>query len=225
MNPMPDYRLLIFDWDGTLMDSEARIVACLQGAVGETAAAPRTPAELRNVIGLGLAEAVRHLYPQAAPDFIEAFIHAYRRRFLDEDGAPSRLFEGADMVLDELERAGFWLAVATGKSRRGLDRDLRETGLAGRFHATRCADESHSKPHPAMVEELLQELGMPASDALVIGDSEYDMLMAHNARTDRLAVSYGVHEAERLLQHAPIALIHDIRELPACLTPEPAANP
>jgi phosphoglycolate phosphatase len=212
-----DYRLLIFDWDGTLMDSQTRIVNCLQKAAASVGLTVPEAACCRNVIGLGLREACRQLQPRTDNAMLDAFMNTYRCHYLAEDGTAELLFAGADVVLEQLAAAGYWLTIATGKSRRGLERALASTGVAHRFLATRCADESLSKPHPEMTLWLMNEFGVDAAHTLVIGDSEYDMLMALNAGVDRLAVSYGAQESARLLRHAPIGLINDIRELPALL--------
>jgi phosphoglycolate phosphatase len=212
------YQLLVFDWDGTLMDSAARIVSCLRGAIADTGAEERDEAALRDIIGLGLEEAIAALYPAADQRFVTDFRDAYRVHFLERDATPSALFPGMTELLAGLEAAGFWMAVATGKSRRGLERVLEETGVGRHFLATRCADETFSKPHPAMLREIMDELGLMPADTLMIGDSEYDMLMASNAGTDRLGVTYGVHGSDRLAQHAPVALLDDLRVLPEWLS-------
>lgn len=212
------YRLLVFDWDGTLMDSEARIVSCLEGAIAETGAEPRERPLLSHVIGLGLSEAILTLYPQGDPAFVQAFAAAYRKRFLHTEDTPSRLFEGARKTLESLAEQGYLLAVATGKARRGLDRALEELDLAHRFHATRCADETFSKPHPQMLEEIMTDLDTPPARTLMIGDTEYDMQMANNAGTEALAVSYGVHPVESLLRSGARGHIDAIDELPAWLS-------
>jgi phosphoglycolate phosphatase len=214
------YELLVFDWDGTLMDSQARIVRCLAGAAHSTGAPKLEEHRLRDVIGLGLHEAIRQLYPAAPEAFLHDFADAYRTEFLGTTHAPSRLFEGVTEVLNALAAEGYRLAVATGKSRRGLDRELGETGLADVFEATRCADETFSKPHPQMLVEILEDLGVSCGSALMIGDSEYDMMMARNAGTDALAVTYGVHALERLMGHAPRGHITSIRGLPSWLIGE-----
>lgn len=215
------YQLLVFDWDGTLMDSAARIVSCLRGAIADTGADDRDEYALRDIIGLGLEEAIEALYPGSDEDFVQAFRAAYRVHFLERDPTPSALFPGMANLLAELESAGYWLAVATGKSRPGLDRVLEETGLGRHFLATRCADETFSKPHPAMLNEIMDELGLMPADTLMIGDSEYDMLMASNAGTDRLGVTYGVHGGQRLARHGPVALMDDLRLLPGWLAASP----
>jgi phosphoglycolate phosphatase len=207
------FELLVFDWDGTLMDSEARIVACMRAAITDLSLSPRDDASIRNIIGLGLTEAIKHLYPGTDLAFATAMIDRYRYHFLTADPTRSELFEGAAETLQTLADAGYLLAVATGKGRVGLDKVLDETGLGRLFHATRCADETFSKPHPLMLEQVMDELGVEPQATLMIGDTEYDMQMANNARTAALAVSYGVHERERLLQHQPLHCIDAITEL------------
>ncbi|AHK78847.1 HAD family hydrolase [Ectothiorhodospira haloalkaliphila] len=211
------YQLLIFDWDGTLMDSIGRIIACLQGSISALKLETRPPDELRHVIGLGMREAIVDLYPQADDALIRDFTAAYRERFLHTDNTPAPLFPGVTDLLDDLAEQGYWLAIATGKSRAGLDRVLKDTRLEKRFLATRCADESFSKPHPQMLESLLDELGVAPSDALMIGDSNLDLLMAVNARTQGLGVTSGVHDARELWLHQPRAVLNGVGQLPAWL--------
>ncbi|MDH5484783.1 MAG: HAD-IA family hydrolase [Gammaproteobacteria bacterium] len=216
--PNLPYRALIFDWDGTLMDSESRIVNCLRKACADVIGKEeRTDNELKDVIGLGLREALLRLYPGQGDELIETMAESYRNHYLYHDETPSELFDGVEALLESLENQGYWLAIATGKGRQGLDQVLEYTGLTDRFHVTRCASETFSKPHPLMLEEILDKLGIDARDALMIGDTEYDMEMALNADMDRLAVSYGVHSQSRLLKHKPIGCLHDICELPAYL--------
>lgn len=205
--------LLVFDWDGTLMDSEARIVACIQAAIGDLGLEPREVASISNIIGLGLHEAISTLYPGSDNALHEAMTERYRYHFLTANPTRSELFAGAEETVRSLNEAGYMLAVATGKGRKGLDMVLEETGLGQYFLATRCADETFSKPHPQMLEELMDELGAEPAETLMIGDTEYDMQMATNARTHSLAVSYGVHEKARLLQHGPLHCLDDISEL------------
>lgn len=208
------YELLVFDWDGTLMDSEARIVTCLARAVADIGAEPRERRQFSDVIGLGLQEAVEKLYPGCDPAFVDTFAAAYREHFLGDGVTPSELFAGAREVLAGLSAAGYLMGIATGKSRRGLDRVLEETGLGGLFHATCCADESHSKPHPQMIEEVMTDLDTEPGRTLMIGDTEYDIMMAHNAGAAALAVSYGVHDLARLLELGPVGHIDRIDVLP-----------
>lgn len=207
------FNLLVFDWDGTLMDSEARIVACLRAAIDDLELESRDDASLKNIIGLGLAEAINTLYPGSDGKLHKEMVDRYRYHFLTANPTSSELFEGAEQTLKNLAEAGYLLAVATGKGRVGLDKVLDETGLGDYFHATRCSDETFSKPHPLMLEQLMDELGAEPSETLMIGDTEYDMQMASNACTAALAVSYGVHDRERLMKHNPLHCIDAIHEL------------
>jgi len=218
MKTVLPYKLLIFDWDGTIMDSVARIVDCLRISSKQVLGDEnRTDHELKDVIGLGLREAIQQLHPLATEQQIQDMSNAYRYQYMEVNKTSSVLFDGAESVLDTLEKQGYWLAVATGKGRQGLDQVLDITGLGPRFHSTRCASETFSKPHPLMLEEILQQLGLNPEDALMIGDTEYDMEMARNANMDCLGVSYGVHSSERLQKHQPIGCIDHINQLEAFL--------
>lgn len=199
------------------MDSAAHITLCMRNAIEIVGAEPRTDAEIRNIIGLGLEEAIRQLYPQASPRLIRQIADEYRQEFLVRSKHGSELFAGARETLYELASQGYQLSVATGKSRRGLDKVLEETGLGELFPITRCADETRSKPHPQMLEEILTDYDTPAHHALMIGDSEYDLLMASNIGLHSLAVSYGVHELERLLQHQPQGYVDAVTQIPQWL--------
>jgi phosphoglycolate phosphatase len=210
---LSDYPLLVFDWDGTLMDSAGQIVACLQAAARDVRVEVRSEPEIREIIGLGLSEAMQTLYPVLDRVSQDRLIDAYRDHYLDERRQTSRLFAGSEQVLRRLHESGFLLAVATGKSRRGLERVFDQTGLGEVFHASRCADETFSKPHPQMLQEIMVDLDTPATHTLMIGDTEFDMQMAGNAGTAAMAVSYGVHPAERLAAYAPVATLNDIRDL------------
>ncbi len=210
---MARYELLVFDWDGTLMDSEARIVASLRATIGDLHWDARPTDALRNIIGLGLREAARQLYPEISDTDYAQFVARYRYHFMVGDPTPSELFPAAADTVEELHRRGYQLAVATGKGRQGLNKVLQDTGLHPFFHATRCADETTSKPHPQMLNEIMDELDVRPERTLMIGDTEYDMEMARNARAHGLAVSYGVHARERLLRHAPVACIDSIGQL------------
>ena len=215
------YDLLVFDWDGTLMDSERHIVDCLRVAMLAIGEKDRVDDELRHVIGLGLPEAIAHLLPHRGDDVRRAAMQAFRNEFLSERPVPSQLFAGAEALLEELSNAGYMLAVATGKSRRGLDKVLRETGLNPLFAATRTADETFSKPHPAMLEEILVDLDTEPGRALMVGDTEFDLQMAANARVPAVGVSYGVHPVERLAKQSPLAIFDQLPELGAWLQSHP----
>lgn len=210
MKSHKEARLLVFDWDGTLMDSEAQIVRCLQAASRDLDLEYRDEAACRDIIGLGLREAVNSLYPDADEVFVARYTESYRHHwFATED---SRLFPGARETLEHLHAEGYLLAVATGKGRAGLDKVLKATGLGELFAATRCADETCSKPDPRMLQELMTELKTAPGETLMVGDTEYDMAMACSAGAGPIAVSYGVHAPERLLRYEPLACLDAIDE-------------
>lgn len=211
------YALLIFDWDGTLSDSAAHIVQCMQQSITTVGAPERSDAAIRSIIGLGLYEAIVQLFPEETPRLHEQLITAYRAEYLQHSHTPMPLFPGAEAVLQQLRAAGYDLAVATGKSRRGLDRELQQLGLMDYFGITRCADETFSKPHPLMLEEILTDYNVDVAQALMIGDTEYDMRMAHNIGMDALAVDYGVHSREQLLALEPKGCLSALTELPQWL--------
>ena len=210
------YDLIVFDWDGTLMDSTAVIAGSIQAACRDLGLTVPDDEAARHVIGLGLSQALRHAVPDAPESLYEPLVERYRHHFLAQDRAIP-LFAGARETLAELHEAGYWLAVATGKSRMGLDRALESTGLKQYFHATRTADQTFSKPHPAMLLELMEELAVSAERALMIGDTTHDMQMAQNARVGAVAVGYGAHPPEQLQELNPLALVQDFAELRAWL--------
>lgn len=209
---MRRYELLVFDWDGTLMDSAALIVDSVRRAALDLGVAPPSEEAARHVIGLGLDEALRHALPALPPEQYGRLVERYRYHYLGRDHE-LRLFPGASELIVWLAEQGYRLAVATGKSRRGLDRALRASGLADFFHATRCADECFSKPHPQMLEELMDEFGVGREATLMIGDTTHDLQMARNAGVDALAVAYGAHEAERLQALEPVYCAATIADL------------
>lgn len=216
-------RLLVFDWDGTLMDSEAQIVRCLQAASRDLDLEYRDEAACRDIIGLGLREAVNSLYRDSDDDFVARYIDRYRHHwFAAED---SRLFPGARETLERLHAEGYLLAVATGKGRAGLDKVLEATGLGELFAATRCADETCSKPDPRMLQELMTELKTAPGETLMVGDTEYDMAMACSAGAGPIAVSYGVHAPERLLRYEPLACLDAIGEFRPWLVEHRSQDP
>lgn len=210
------FDLLVFDWDGTLMDSAASIAVCLQAACRDLGFAVPTDRDARYVIGLGLADAMAHILPQLAPSEYPRVTERYRHHFLQHD-AGTTLFCGAEDMLRELRAAGHLLAIATGKSRRGLDRALASTGLTDCFHTTRCADEGHTKPDPGMLHRILEALKVPPDRALMIGDTTHDMAMARSAGVARLAVRHGAHDERDLLEYEPLACVADCDELRAWL--------
>ncbi|MGM0542813.1 MAG: HAD family hydrolase [Pseudomonadota bacterium] len=212
------YELVIFDWDGTLMDSVPRIVSCMQTAGLEAGLGMLPQADIENIIGLGLPEAIETLCPSISPEQAERLRQGYAHQFVHVDTTPMRFFAGVEDHLARLRASGATrLAVATGKSRRGLDRIFRETGSLDWFHASRTADETRSKPHPQMLMELLYELAVPLERAVMIGDTEYDLEMARAIGMPRVGVSYGVHTPERLAVSQPEMIAHSVDELFAWL--------
>jgi phosphoglycolate phosphatase len=209
--------LFIFDWDGTLSDSTERIVGCMQSAASAHDIDVRSAEQIRNIIGLGLLEALNVLYPECSLSTLEGLRDTYSEHYVIADRSPCDFFEGAKETLDSLRLDGHQLTIATGKSRKGLNRVLAGLAMDDYFDATRCADETQSKPAPLMVEELLDELQVRPEGAVVIGDTEYDLEMAYRAGVPSVGVSYGVHSTERLLKHKPIAVIDDIRMLSAAV--------
>ena len=210
---MKHYQLIVFDWDGTLIDSEARIVNCMRAAIHDLQLPARSNEQMRNVIGLGLQEALATLYPDGDSDMYQNLVDRYRQHFLVEDTTPSELFTGVERLLGDLSERGHYLAIATGKGRVGLEKALDETGLREYFHFPRCADETRSKPHPQMLEEIMDRLGVEPHETLMVGDTEFDLQMANNAGTSALAVSYGVHDKPRLLACNPLACVDDVTAL------------
>ncbi|MCK6412050.1 MAG: HAD-IA family hydrolase [Azonexus sp.] len=211
-----NYSLVVFDWDGTLLDSAAAIVRSIQAACQDLGLPIPDDARARHVIGLGLADAMRHAVPELKPEQIPAMVDRYRHHYLASDHQLT-LFAGVPAMLERLRAAGHMLAIATGKSRIGLERALDHSGLRPLFMGSRCADECHSKPHPQMLEELILEFGVEAASTVMIGDTSHDMLMARNARVDGLAVTYGAHPHAHLLDSAPRACLHSVAELDAWL--------
>lgn len=218
------YDLLIFDWDGTLMDSVGSIVECTRATLLRLGLPTVPEGDIRGAVGLSIAETIRRLSGgNPDPEVAERIRDTYRELWFATYRERPVLFPGVGEVLARAEAAGYLLAVATGKGRRGLDRDLQTSGLDGRFHATRTADEARSKPDPQMVEDLLDELGVRRHRALVIGDSLWDLQMAAAAGTAAVAVCTGAHPRDRLLAASPLACFEAVAELAAWL--EEAAQP
>lgn len=210
------YGLIVFDWDGTLIDSLGGIVGAMQATITELGLPPAAEADLRAVVGLGLTEALHALFPDRSARDYERIRTTYRDMFLG-GRTQARLFPGAFEVVAGLAEAGHTLAIATGKGRSGLDRELAETGLGDLIQASRCADECASKPAPQMLHELMEVLDHAPDGTLMVGDSEYDLLMAKNAATPAVAITGGAHDHERLRRHDPLAVIGSVAELPAVL--------
>jgi len=218
---MKQFPLLVFDWDGTLVDSIERIVTSLQFASKSTININVSEQRARNVIGLGLSEAIEKLHPeldnQEHAEQLNLIADAYRQHYLHENTVPAPLFSGVNELLDELRGEGYMLAISTGKSRAGLEQSINQHKVGDYFATTRCAGENKSKPHPEMLHEILHELNFSASQALMIGDSEHDLKMASNANVKSIGVTHGVHDAATLEKHKPLICLNDITELSAYL--------
>lgn len=206
------FELLVFDWDGTLMDSAEAIVVSMQAACADLGLPVPGEAAARHIIGLGLRDALTTLLPELPERDYPALVERYRHHYLGRDQDIS-LFEGAAETIRDLSEGGFLLAVATGKSRHGLNRALTHSGLGHYFHASRCADECFSKPHPSMLEEIMDELAAAPERTLMIGDTTHDLLMAINAGVAGLAVAYGAHPRQDLEALAPVATVDSFAEL------------
>jgi phosphoglycolate phosphatase len=201
------YKLIIFDWDGTLMDSIDKIVLCMQKASRQLGYEAPTDNAVKNIIGLSLLKAAQQLFPLFSLSQQEALVEAYRFQYRAHQYIDTPLYEGIKTLLIQLKSSGYILAVATGKGRNGLDNMLEKSNTKSLFAATICADEAHSKPDPLMINLLLEKLNINASQALMVGDASYDLEMAKNAGVDRLGVTYGVHSIKRLSASQPIAIV------------------
>jgi len=206
------FDLIVFDWDGTLVDSANSIVFSLQGAARDLGVPEPSNEEARYVIGLGLNEAIKHLFPSLSPQELSVISDRYRHHYLTQDKKIS-LYKGASEVIKALHAESFLLAVATGKSRAGLNRSFKSSGLGSFFHASRCADETFSKPHPAMLLELMSQFDVKASRTLMIGDTTHDLQMATNACVSGVGVTYGAHPKKSLETLAPLACVESVAQL------------
>jgi len=213
-----DFRLVVFDWDGTLMDSIGTIVSCTLAAIGDVEGAPAPPVEtIRGSIGLGLVETMERFFPDGDPRLFGAVAEAYRSRWRAEYKDRVQLLAGARETVVALAEAGYLLGVATAKSRVGLERELDATGLRPYFHATRTVDEAPSKPAPGMLLQLFDLLGVAAREAVMVGDTAWDLEMARNAGCDAVGVLTGGHGRPELERLAPLACLASVVELPAWL--------
>ena len=204
------YPVLIFDWDGTLMDSIDKIVACVEQAAKSNNLLVPSQQAIRNIIGLSLDKAMSTLYPTHSITSQQQMVVAYRQQYKQLNSQQTKFFPGVLDWLKGLKEQGYILAVATGKGRGGLDQLLHHYALQDLFTATICATEANSKPHPSMLNKLLQTLNMNTQQALMIGDSSYDLEMANNANMACIGVTYGVHDHKTLAQFNPIAILDDL---------------
>ena len=215
--PADGYRLVIFDWDGTLLDSVGSIVECTQVTLAKLEATAVPETTIRELLGLGLRETVEALCPGCDEELFQRVLETYRKHWFGGYNTKPVLFTGVTEALDELLGEGYLLAVATAKGRIGLDADLEATGLNGRFATTRTITEAPSKPHPGMVLDILDELGVPAAEALVVGDTTHDLRMAANAGVAGIAVCSGAHPRAELLTLDPAGCLAGVVELPGWL--------
>jgi phosphoglycolate phosphatase len=206
------FDLIVFDWDGTLMDSTTTIVKCIQASAKDLGLPIPDNRTAAYVIGLGLMDAMQAVLPGVDPKFYPRMVERYRYHYLAQDQELS-LFEGAREMLTDLSQQGYFLAVATGKSRVGLNRALDTVKLLSLFDATRCADETFSKPHPAMLQELTRELGQDLKRTVMIGDTTHDLQMAINAGAAGVAVEYGAHGIPELHALNPLYSAQSIAQL------------
>lgn len=206
------FDLIAFDWDGTLYDSTAIIARCIQRAVADVGGQVPTREQASYVIGMGLMQALAHAAPDVPPALYPRLGERYRHHYIAHQNDLS-LFEGVLPLLDALKSRQHLLAVATGKSRRGLDEVLRTVELVGVFDGSRTADETAGKPDPLMLNELMAEFGVPPERTLMIGDTTHDLQMALNAGCASVGVSYGAHEPEAFHALAPRHVAHSVREL------------
>lgn len=211
------FDFIVFDWDGTLMDSTATIVKCIQASAKDLGLPVPDERAAAFVIGLSLMDAMQAVMPDVDPKYYPKMIERYRYHYLAKDHELP-LFPGVREMLAELSSEGYFLAVATGKSRVGLNRALHSANLLSSFDATRCADETFSKPHPAMLQELTRELGQDMKRTLMIGDTTHDLQMAVNAGAASVAVEYGAHDASFLNELAPMYSAKTVEELHSWLT-------
>ena len=209
--PRP-FDLVVFDWDGTVVDSTAMIARSIQKAAADLGLRVPSLERASHVIGLGLRDALAAAVPDLAADRVEAFTERYRHHYIAIE-REIVLFSGIRELLVELTESGAVLAVATGKSRRGLDRSFAATGLGMFFTASRCADETHPKPHPAMLHEITAALAMSRQRTVMIGDTTHDLAMARSAGTASIGVTYGAHPRAQLEAEGALALVDDVAEL------------
>ncbi|GAW95262.1 MULTISPECIES: HAD-IA family hydrolase [Colwellia] len=216
---MPEYKLIIFDWDGTLMDSIARIVVSMQAAAHHCQLDIPTAIQVKDIIGLSLPKALAILFPLGSQGQLKAMLKQYKYQYVEGDNPPTPLFDNALSLLTALKDNNKLLAVATGKGRQGLQRVLSESDTEHFFHALRCADEMRSKPDPQMILSLLAELNVLPEHAVMIGDTHYDMQMAQAAGVDSIGITLGVHDRATLSRYQPKAIVDSLAELQPLLLP------
>jgi len=212
-----DVKVVIFDWDGTLVDSVEHIAGSLHQAATELGYPALEREAYRDIIGLGMVEALERLYPGISHEEMTAIREGYASYFFRKVTTPQNIFEGMADVVADLRSAGRGCSVATGKSRRGLESALVSSGLGVHFDITRCADETRSKPDPLMLEEILRFYGIEASEAVMIGDTRYDLEMAQRIGMPSIGVEWGVHKRDVLGSYAPHAIVESVPDLRSVL--------
>jgi phosphoglycolate phosphatase len=206
------FDLIVFDWDGTLFDSTGLIVRCIQDACRDMGTVVPSDVDAAYVIGLGLHDALQHAAPHLPPERYADLGKRYRHHYVASQDKLI-LFDGTLRMLQDLKARNHLLAVATGKGRAGLDHALQHSKLRGVFDGTRTADETASKPDPLMLQELMHEFGAAPQRTLMIGDTTHDLMLARNAGTASVAVSYGAHAPDAFGLHAPLTVVHSTQEL------------
>lgn len=210
---MQDYKLVIFDWDGTLMDSVDRIVSSMQSAARVVGLTVPSNEAAKQIIGLSIPEALKALFEGITDEQIETMRLEYKYQYLEGDTTPAPLFPNAVNLLTQLKEQNKLLAVATGKGRDGLNRVLEVSETSAFFNTTRCAGEMPSKPDPSMLLSILDELDLAPHEAIMIGDTSHDLKMAQNAGIDSIGVTFGVHDRDVLSQYNPKGVVDSLTEL------------
>lgn len=213
---MKNFDLIVFDWDGTLVDSTAHIAKSIQNAYADNDLPVPNEAAAKHVIGLGLADTFNYLSPDLTKEQHLGIVDRYRHHFLDADKT-IHSFKYVTEGLQNLVDRNYLLAVATGKSREGLDRALTKVDFGHMFSITRCGDEGFPKPNPDMLNFIMDDLGVFPDRTLMIGDTTHDLLLAHNAKTKSIGVTYGAHEKNKLAALNPLACVDSFEELMAWL--------
>jgi len=214
---MQHYKLVIFDWDGTLMDSVARIVSSMQSAAKTVDLPIPLAHDVKQIIGLSLPVALKQLFSSITAKQIDEMLVQYKYQYIEGDKTPTPLFDNAKNLLTLLRENNKLLAVATGKGREGLNRVLQVSNTSDLFHTTRCAGEMPSKPDPQMLYSILSEFDIAPHEALMIGDTSHDLKMAKNAGVDSIGVTFGVHNKQVLEQYQPKAIVDSLAALQTLL--------
>jgi len=211
--PRPrQFDLIAFDWDGTLYDSTALIVRCIQEAVRDVGGTVPNAQAAAYVIGMALMPALAKAAPDVPVEKYPLLNERFRHHYLARHDELS-LFDGVVPMLHSLRERHHWVTVATGKSRQGLNHALQAVEIKGLFDGSRTADETAGKPDPLMLHELMREFGVAPERTLMIGDTTHDLAMAQHAGCASLGVSYGAHDPAGFVPHQPLAVLHSVAQL------------